>query len=63
MTEAREAMTSDDLERIKRAQEELTKASHKLAEVMYREAQAQTQPGGAQPQYTHTHTHTVRREG
>jgi molecular chaperone DnaK len=49
MTEAREALKSDDLERIKRAQEELTKASHKLAEVMYREAQAQAQPGGAQP--------------
>src|SRR5881296_1734740 len=46
MTEAREALKSDDLERIKRAQEELTKASHKLAEVMYREAQAQS-PGGA----------------
>jgi hypothetical protein len=39
MTEAREALKSDDLERIKRAQEELTKASHKLAEAMYREAQ------------------------
>ena len=47
MTEAREALKSDDLERIKRAQEELTKASHKLAEAMYREAQ--NPPGGAQP--------------
>ena len=44
MNEAREALKGDDLDRIKRAQEELTKASHKLAEVMYREAQAQ--PGG-----------------
>jgi molecular chaperone DnaK len=47
MTEAREALKSDDLERIKRAQEDLTKASHKLAEAMYKEAQ--TPPGGAQP--------------
>jgi len=41
LTEAREALKTDDLERMKRAQESLTKASHKLAEVMYREAQAQ----------------------
>ena len=52
MAEAREALKGDDLERIKRAQEALTKASHKLAEVMYREAQAhpsggQTGPDGA----------------
>jgi len=35
---------------MKRAQESLTRASHKLAEIMYREAQAQGQPGapGAQ---------------
>jgi molecular chaperone DnaK len=48
MIEAREALKGDDLERIKRAQEALTKASHKLAEVMYREAQAQAQPSGGQ---------------
>jgi molecular chaperone DnaK len=41
LTEAREALKSDDLERMKRAQDALTKASHKLAEVMYREAQGQ----------------------
>jgi molecular chaperone DnaK len=41
LTEAREALKTDDLERMKRAQEGLTKASHKLAEIMYREAQAQ----------------------
>jgi molecular chaperone DnaK len=47
--EAREALKTDDLDRIKRAQEALTAASHKLAEVMYREAQAKTQPpGGAE---------------
>jgi molecular chaperone DnaK len=53
--EAREALKTDDQERIKRAQESLTRASHKLAEVMYREAQASSQrqradagaPGGS----------------
>jgi molecular chaperone DnaK len=40
LNEAREALKTDDLPRIKRAQEALTQASHKLAEVMYREAQA-----------------------
>ena len=48
---AREALKSDDLDRIKRAEDDLQKASHKLAEVMYREAQAKAQspgaPGGA----------------
>jgi molecular chaperone DnaK len=38
--EAREALKSDDIERMKRAQETLTKSSHKLAEIMYREAQS-----------------------
>jgi molecular chaperone DnaK len=45
MSEAREALKGDDLDRIKRAQEELTRASHKLAEAMYREAQTQAKPG------------------
>jgi len=43
---AREALKSEDVERMKGAQETLTRASHKLAEIMYREAQAQS-PGGA----------------
>ncbi len=43
----RDALKSDDLERIKQAEEDLQKASHKLAEVMYREAQAKAQPSGA----------------
>jgi molecular chaperone DnaK len=48
--EAKEALKSEDIERIKRAQDNLTKASHKLAEVMYREAQQSQggQPGGQQ---------------
>jgi molecular chaperone DnaK len=53
LNEAREALKGDDINRIKRAQENLTNASHKLAEVMYREAQAKTgatsTDGGGQP--------------
>ena len=46
--EVREALQSDDVDRIKRAEDVLQKASHKLAEAMYREAQAKSQaPGGA----------------
>jgi len=41
--EAREALKSEDFDRIKRAEDALQKASHKLAEVMYREAQAKSQ--------------------
>src|SRR6266446_869441 len=40
LNEAREALKGEDYERIKRAGENLTKASHKLAELMYRQAQA-----------------------
>jgi molecular chaperone DnaK len=50
LNEAREALKGEDLERMKGAQQTLTQASHKLAEVMYREAQAQggaTGPSGA----------------
>jgi molecular chaperone DnaK len=45
LAEAKEALKTDDLDRMKRAQEALTKASHKLAEIIYREAQGQAQPG------------------
>jgi molecular chaperone DnaK len=48
LAEAREALKAEDADRMKRAQETLTRASHKLAEVMYREAQAQ-QGGGQRP--------------
>jgi molecular chaperone DnaK len=47
LTEAREALKGEDIDRMKRAQENLTRASHKLAEIMYREAQAQGQKPGA----------------
>jgi molecular chaperone DnaK len=46
LAEAREALKSEDMERMKRAQETLTKSSHKLAEIMYREAQSKA--GGAE---------------
>src|SRR6267142_831085 len=47
LTEAREALKGEDLDRMKRAQENLTRASHKLTEIMYREAQTQGQKPGA----------------
>jgi len=57
LAEAKEALKTDDVDRMKRAQETLSKAAHKLGEIMYREAQAQagqasgesagSQPGGA----------------
>src|SRR5215510_574895 len=49
LNEAREALKGDDLEKMKSAQQTLTQASHKLAEIMYREAQgsgAAGAPGG-----------------
>ncbi len=50
MKEVREALSGDDIERIRRASDNLTRASHKIAEVLYREAQAKQQPGtGAGP--------------
>ena len=43
--ELREALKTEDLDRIKKAQEVTVQASHKLSEAMYREAQAKSQPG------------------
>jgi molecular chaperone DnaK len=42
LAEAREALKGEDVERMQRAQETLTRAAHKLAEIMY---QSQAQPG------------------
>ncbi len=42
--EVKEALGGEDIERIRRASESLTRASHKIAELLYREAQAK-QPG------------------
>ncbi len=46
LAEAREALKGEDVERMKRAQDGLNSAAHKLAEIMYREAQS-AQPSGA----------------
>ena len=46
--EAKEAIGSDDVERIKKATEELTQASHKLAEFIYQRAAAAQAASGAQ---------------
>jgi molecular chaperone DnaK len=47
LTEAKDALKGEAHDRIKRAQENLTRASHKLAEVMYRTTQAE--PGSQTP--------------
>jgi molecular chaperone DnaK len=47
--EVRESLKGDDVERIKRASDGLTKASHKMAEVLYRDAQAKREPGASAP--------------
>jgi molecular chaperone DnaK len=46
LNEAREAIRSEDAERIRRAQEALTRASQKLAEVAYRQSTGAGGPGG-----------------
>jgi molecular chaperone DnaK len=45
LTEAKEALESDDLAKLQSATERLTQASHKLAEVMYKQDPAGAQPG------------------
>ncbi len=50
LSDAKEALKGSDIDRIKRAKEDLLKASHKLAEEMYKSASAKAQPGsGPQP--------------
>jgi molecular chaperone DnaK len=44
--EVREALKADDVGRVKQASEALTKASHKMAEALYRGAQSGQTPGG-----------------
>ncbi len=50
LNETREALKGEDYDRAKRAQEALTKASHKLAEVVYRQAQHEAQAPGTDGQ-------------
>ena len=45
---AKKALESEDTSLVKKAQEDLQKASHKLSEEMYKEAQAKAQQQGAQ---------------
>ena len=46
LNDLREALKNDNVERIKKEMEELTKAAHKLAEEVYKAAQAKTQQQG-----------------
>jgi molecular chaperone DnaK len=46
----KQAIASDDLERIQQAQQALTSASHKLSEMMYRQAGQQEAQAGTGPQ-------------
>ncbi len=45
LKEVREALKTDDVARVKRASEALTKASHKMAKALYQNAQAKSGPG------------------
>jgi len=47
LAQAKEALKSEDMDRIKQAVDTLTKASHRLAEVMYKQAREQQAPSGA----------------
>ena len=47
LAQTKEALKSEDLERIRQAVDTLTKASHRLAEVMYKQAQERQASGGA----------------
>jgi len=44
--EVRDALKANDVARVKRASENLTKASHKMAEALYRDSQAKASGGG-----------------
>jgi len=48
LNDVREALKGDDLERIRKSSEKLTQASHRIAEILYREAQAKQQADGPQ---------------
>jgi len=50
LTSTKDALKGTDIEAIKKSKEALTTASHKLAEVIYREAQKKSAPGQENPQ-------------
>jgi molecular chaperone DnaK len=43
---AKEALKSEDMDKVRSAVEMLTKASHRMAEVMYKQARERQAPGG-----------------
>jgi molecular chaperone DnaK len=47
LAEAKEALKNEDMGKIRQAVETLTKASHRLAEVMYKQAREKQAPGGS----------------
>ena len=49
LTQAKEALDSDDVDQLKAASEKLTQASHKLAEVMYQSGGGGAPPAGGGP--------------
>jgi molecular chaperone DnaK len=49
LKDTKAAVESGDINQIKEKMEILTKASHQLAEIMYKQTQEQQQPGGEQP--------------
>ncbi|MFC1848825.1 molecular chaperone DnaK [candidate division CSSED10-310 bacterium] len=51
ITEAKKALETDDLETIKGAIDNLSKASHKMAEIIYKDAQAQREQAGGSDGY------------
>ncbi|HUJ89204.1 MAG TPA: molecular chaperone DnaK [Syntrophorhabdales bacterium] len=50
LSSAKEALKSGEISRIKPAIDEVTKASHKLAELLYKRTTTEAPPGGAQQQ-------------
>ena len=48
LAEAKEALKNEDMGKIRQAVETLTKASHRLAEVMYKQAREKQAPGGTE---------------
>jgi molecular chaperone DnaK len=49
LNDAKEALKGTDLDKIKKTKEDLLQASHKLAEEVYKAANAKAQPGGEAP--------------
>ena len=61
--EVREALKANDVARVKQASEALTKASHKMAEALYRDAQAKAPGAGDRPPASDGNGRTKTAEG